>query len=209
MPKIVNHEERRVELARAVWAVVRRDGINAASIRAVAAEAGRTYGYVSHYFKKRDDLLAFAYKLALQQELDRPPDDESADALERLIGELLRALPRDDEVDVEIRIWLGFMGRVADDPSLAESVRAEHQAYHAKVRSLVKESYATGLLKTSGDLMEIAEYVLVFVDGLGVVSAVDPQTYTREYREACLRRYLAALGWPTRMRATRRRAAST
>ena len=38
MPKVVDHEQRRRELGHAVWRVIRRDGVERASVRAVAEE---------------------------------------------------------------------------------------------------------------------------------------------------------------------------
>ena len=40
MPKIVDHEARRAELAEAVWRLASRDGLEAVTLRGVAAEAG-------------------------------------------------------------------------------------------------------------------------------------------------------------------------
>ena len=40
MPRIVDHEERRAEVAAAVWRIVSRDGLEAATVRRVAAETG-------------------------------------------------------------------------------------------------------------------------------------------------------------------------
>ncbi len=54
MPKIVDHDARREEIAQALWRVVRRDGIRAASVRTVAAEAGWSAGAVRYYFPDQD-----------------------------------------------------------------------------------------------------------------------------------------------------------
>jgi len=60
MPKKVDHEQRRRELAAALRRVVSRGGVESASIRAVAAEAGWSLGAVQYYFSTRDELLLFA-----------------------------------------------------------------------------------------------------------------------------------------------------
>ncbi|MFF4058634.1 TetR/AcrR family transcriptional regulator [Streptomyces sp. NPDC001668] len=88
MPKIVDHEARRADLARALWPVVQRDGVNPASIRAVAAEAGWTYGSVAHYFRTRDEMLLFAYRLAFSREREHFPigNDQLNAHLARLHG---------------------------------------------------------------------------------------------------------------------------
>src|ERR687893_149557 len=50
MPKQVDHDARREELAAALWHVVTREGIEAASIRRVAAEANCSTGSLRHYY---------------------------------------------------------------------------------------------------------------------------------------------------------------
>jgi AcrR family transcriptional regulator len=57
MPKVVDHEQRREELAAAVWRIASRDGLDAVTIRAVANEAGWSTGALHHYFADKEDLL--------------------------------------------------------------------------------------------------------------------------------------------------------
>ena len=61
MPKVVDHEERRSELAAAVWRLASRDGLEAVTVRRVAEEAGWSTGAVVHYFADKEDLLLFAF----------------------------------------------------------------------------------------------------------------------------------------------------
>ena len=57
MPKIVDHDARRVDLARAAAAVARRDGIDEVTVRNVASQAGVSAGALRHYFPRQADLL--------------------------------------------------------------------------------------------------------------------------------------------------------
>ena len=67
MPKLVDHDLRREEVAEAAWRVIGRDGIEGATLREIAREAGFTTGVIQHYFRDRDELLAFAARLISQQ----------------------------------------------------------------------------------------------------------------------------------------------
>jgi AcrR family transcriptional regulator len=66
MPKVVDPGQRREAIADAVLAVVAREGLSAATLRNVAAEANLAIGSVRHYFDSHDELIIFA-----AQELDR------------------------------------------------------------------------------------------------------------------------------------------
>ncbi|MET8762334.1 TetR/AcrR family transcriptional regulator, partial [Lentzea sp. NPDC004782] len=90
MPKVVDHEERRRELAEAVWRIVRRDGIDHASVRAVAAESGWSSGSLRRYFPTQDSLLGFAMELTYRRFIAR------LEKIDTSVGnrELVRAFAR-------------------------------------------------------------------------------------------------------------------
>jgi AcrR family transcriptional regulator len=49
MPKKVDHSQRRESIAKAAFAVIARDGIAGATLRAVAEEAGTSSALLMHY----------------------------------------------------------------------------------------------------------------------------------------------------------------
>ena len=57
MPKIVDHDVRRREITDAVCRITLRDGLDAATFRAVAAEAGMSVPLVQHYFASKREML--------------------------------------------------------------------------------------------------------------------------------------------------------
>lgn len=191
MPKKVNHDERRAELAQAVWSVVTRDGVEKASIRAVAAEAGWTRGVITRYFATHDELLLFAYKLALQRGSTMVPTEEDVpDPVDRLVAILMRTLPIDPDSKSVFRIWLSFIGRVVTRPELADSVRGEHRRYYARVEGLIVEAREKGLLDPPVPPREAMELTWMFADGLAVAAAFEPERHTPDYVEQRIRGFL-------------------
>ncbi|MFF0870100.1 TetR/AcrR family transcriptional regulator [Nonomuraea sp. NPDC003560] len=67
MPKIVDADLRRRDIVEAVFRLVIRDGVQSASLRKVADEAGLNVGSVRHYFDSHEDLL----RCAAQSVVDR------------------------------------------------------------------------------------------------------------------------------------------
>ena len=63
----IDSESRRRELGEALWRVVVREGIDAASVRKVAAEAGVSAGSLRHLFPSQSELLAFAMQLIVDE----------------------------------------------------------------------------------------------------------------------------------------------
>ena len=71
MPKVVNHDARREEVAEATWRVIAKHGVDGATLREIAREAGFTTGVIHHYFRDRGELMAFAYELIAEQTAER------------------------------------------------------------------------------------------------------------------------------------------
>ena len=63
MPKIVDHDKQRLLVAEAAWRVIRRDGMEQASVRKIAEEAGISPGSMRHYFSTQSELLLYAMTL--------------------------------------------------------------------------------------------------------------------------------------------------
>src|SRR5690625_3461815 len=112
MAKSSNWSVRRQELGQAVWRVVRRDGLESASVREVAREAGVSMGSLRHYFGTQSELMIYAMQLVIERiqqrlELLSIPDDPLS-AAKVVFAELL---PLDDERQAENEVWLAFTAR--------------------------------------------------------------------------------------------------
>jgi AcrR family transcriptional regulator len=198
MPKRVDHAERRALLVDALWRVVMRDGIEAASLRGVAAEAGWSAGSLRHYFATQSGLLAFAMELVMQRvtERTRVPQDEQDPRrrAERLLHEVL---PLDAERRAEMQVWLAFTTRALVEPDL----RALRDQAHAALRELCR--IAAELAGARSPARE-AERLHALVDGLALHAVLDPEVTTPARQVELLAAELDAM--PTSIsRATRRR----
>jgi DNA-binding transcriptional regulator YbjK len=60
VPKVVDHQERRIKLIEATWRTIVRDGWDAATMSAIATEAGLPRGPRA-YFSTKEDLLSAAF----------------------------------------------------------------------------------------------------------------------------------------------------
>ena len=200
MPKIVDHEERRRELALAVWRVIRDQGVERASVRTVAKEAGWSPGALRHYFTTQSELLAFAMRLVVERiegriaALERTTDPRKA--VEQVLHELL---PLDDERRAENEVWLAFTARALVDPELRD--------LHSEVHDALREACASSLATFTGARANPAapatalqvERLHALVDGLAVHTALRPDLMTPEHIVAVMRLHLNALDNKTRL----------
>ncbi|MFD1536635.1 TetR/AcrR family transcriptional regulator [Nonomuraea guangzhouensis] len=169
MPKIVDHDERRREVLSAARRVIVRDGIDAATTRAIAKEAGYSNGVLAHYFADKDEILLSALRQSHQRIRERLTRKiEGVTGLAALRELLLDNLPLDAERTQETRLEVSFWSRSLASEHLAEVQRAEAAELRTAVRRLLGEARAAGELATDENLDDVAERLLALVDGLSL-----------------------------------------
>src|SRR3712207_9421302 len=124
MPRVVNHEERREEIAEAAWRVIEREGLAGADLREIAREAGYTTGVITHYFRDKRELMTFAFGLLVDRSTARMA---RASAEAGLMEALAQVLPLDEERRREATVWLALVSASLTDPQLAEGLRLRYQ----------------------------------------------------------------------------------
>jgi AcrR family transcriptional regulator len=178
MPKVVDHEQRREELAAAVWRLASRDGLDAVTLRAVAAEAGWSTGALHHYFADKEELLVFAFQTVAGR-IARRVEAAKATAGEPL--ELVRALlaiglPLDAERRNETRLWFAYLGLALTRPPLARAQRLAYRAWRGLVADALRDAQERGEVDPAVDVEREAAGLVALVDGLAVQASFEPRT---------------------------------
>ncbi|WP_232662864.1 TetR/AcrR family transcriptional regulator [Pseudonocardia sp. TRM90224] len=179
MPKVVDHDDRRAQLVRAVWAVIDRHGIEGATVRRVAERAGVSVGGLRHYFDSQHGLLRFAAEqvaVAAQARLarDLEPMSSGVVAAQGLLEELL---PLDADRRVEADVWLACLTRFRLD-STWDDLRAGAWAGERHIcRTAVALCFGVPAPAAigdpvSGELEPLAARLHVVVDGLTLQGAM-------------------------------------
>lgn len=201
MPKIVDHAARREELARAVWRLVGRSGVAAATVRAVAAESGWSMGAVRYYFSTHDELLHFACDVMGQRVGERVTalyaSQWSGTRAERAAYVLEQLLPIDEDRRVEVLVWLDFMTVARTDSRFDELRLGGWIGERYLCRLALADTLELALpgemdtrLPTAA-LEEAAARVHVAVDGISLQAATYPEHWSPEQLQAAVRVVLA------------------
>ena len=176
MPRLVDHDERRREIALATWRAIDELGVEGTTMRAFADRAGCTIGRLNHYFACREDMLVAALRHAHTQTASRmlrAIDGRSGrDALRAV---LLEALPLDDQRRTEWKVWLTFWAQAIT----TESLRSEHQQRYHEWRQLVATLVAQAAPSLRKPQVErLTDVLIATVDGLGVQTLMSPDAQT-------------------------------
>ena len=190
MPRVVDHDERRERIAEAAWRVIEREGFNRANLRRIAWETGHTTGVVTHYFRDKRELMAFAFGLVVERSTARMAGAAAEAGATEALAQLL---PLDEERRRETTVWLALMSASLTDPDLAVELRQRYR--RAREATLPMFRAVFGEIR-GADQDDVADELLAVVDGITVDALTDPERYPPDRQLALLRRALARLGLP-------------
>ena len=178
MPRIVDHEERRREVANAVLRVVARSGLNGVTMREVAAASGWSTGVLNHYFEDKRHLLHEALVEISRQaghNLSKAAKSRRA-PLSTLRALLEESLPLDSRRAALCQIFSYFYGEGAAGGSTAEELSAYYAVWRGFVRDAIIAGQADGSIRSDLDPHLTAEVLVSVADGLGLQATFDPRT---------------------------------
>jgi AcrR family transcriptional regulator len=202
MPLRLDHDRRRAELAEAVWRLVLRAGVPAASVRAVANEAGLSMGSVRYFFHTQEELLQFAMREVVNRARARvaaKADRRQAAVragrpLDGFAALLEEVLPLDDERLIEARIWAAFSAAGSTDPGMQALRREADEAVRGLCRTALQGMAELALLEPDHELALETQRLWALLDGLTVHLLVEPAYIGPRQAKRVLRRHLSALG---------------
>lgn len=122
MPKIVDHDQRRSEIIEAYLTVVARDGLAAATSRAIAAELNIGTGALWHYFEGFDEVAAGAYaRITERTNIRIAAVTEGLRGLPAFYAMIREILPLTKVTLDEAFVVVGFWGRLAANSKIEEA----------------------------------------------------------------------------------------
>jgi AcrR family transcriptional regulator len=194
MPKKVNVDERRADLLVAVWNVIARDGLEKATVRAIARETGRSAGTLAHYFTDKDDVLVSALQLSHERIAARWEEKlnglRGLSALRELV---LDNLPLDDDRDMETRLAVAYWSRAVTRESIVSSQWRKGPKLIDRIIALVREGQQLEEIRGDESAEDIAERLHALIDGFSLHSLLYPQRLSRERIEKLMEAELKEL----------------
>lgn len=178
VPKIVDHQQRRIEITRALWQVISERGIEGVTYQAVAEAASISVGRIQHYFASKEDLIRAGCQSIVDHAMQQhSAHTEGVDPAQELIALLVQPIPHTEAFRLGAAVWFAYIARGVVDPSIGAIV-AEAS------RGTVTE--AAALLTAAGMWAGEAERLVGLSNGLtqrvlvGVLTADDAVAMLRD-----------------------------
>lgn len=190
---MIDRDERRAEIAEALWRIVLREGASGVSVREVAAEAGISVGSLRHVFADKEELLEFSMRLIYERVAERlRRHDRIRNPLRWAEAALSEVLPLDDDRRVEMHVNLAMVTESVAHPGLAAAAREAHDGLRSLCATVLTVLDEHGLLGAGRDLDADAIALHALVDGLAMhLLLADTESPARAQR--VLRDHLAGL----------------
>ncbi len=176
MPKIVDHDQRRSEIVEAFLAVVARDGLSAATSRAIAAELGIGTGALWHYFDGFDEVAAGAYMRITERTNERIAAATAGlrglDAFYAMIREIL---PLTKETLDEAFVVVAFWGRLAANSKIDQARADVGDNWGGQIAVRLAEAIEDGTLAAGIPIPDVVDVILMICVGQQVSAVMaDP-----------------------------------
>ena len=172
MPKAVDHEQRREQIAHAACGVVARHGFENATVVRIARAAGYTTGMLPHYFASKQDIILAALRLSLTRIEARL--DEAGSHGPDLLAVLTEALPIDASRFAECAFWTAFWGQVATDGEARRLNAWVHREYAKLFRKCIATHWPQSADWPPATRAQVLLSIMTFINGLTASAVTSP-----------------------------------
>jgi AcrR family transcriptional regulator len=195
MPKEVDHDARRRELADAASRVIARNGLSATTLAQVAEESGWSIGSIRYYFPNKDELIAAAL-WRVGERVDERIRRRTAGGM--TVADLRAAaaelLPLDASRREDALVHLAFMAQAAVVPALADAAEDAARRLQEPLAARIAYAVHAGELAPHLDAEHEATRLRVLLDGLRLQLITTPRRSSAKWALSALDDHLATLG---------------
>lgn len=176
MPKVVDHRERRREVARAASSLIAESGVEAITIRAIADRLNYSTGIIQHYFSNKRQLLLYTLRFegALsQQRIEATVVHDPGD----LLGLLSALMPMNEPQTKAWKVWLTYWSTAALDSEVALEQRRMFDTIRLRIVHALRVQRSDPSFRQEIDPEMVARRLLSTCHGIGMEAVCHPEDW--------------------------------
>ena len=170
----VDHDERRRRIAEVTVAVIAREGLEAATIRRIAAELGGPTKIVTHYFADKQEMLLCAYRVISERSQHYVREVVRRDPAD-IVGALMAMTAIDDFQTQLWRVYIAFWDRAARDPFFADLQREQIDLALKVITDILRARSGE-----RADLESISQRLNALVQGISILALAEKDRWSVE-----------------------------
>lgn len=197
MPKVIDHDQRRSDIIDVTWALIVKGGLEAATMREIASEAGFANGALKHYFPGKDEIIQGTYDRALGMMSEGVASAVGdATGLEALRAIVYASAPLTEEAIVAGRVLLSFWERAMSNDDLHQAYLSHLTSWRGGLRTYIEQGRAAGDIVTSTPDEQLVDEIVLINVGANVMSLIAPHLSTPELLKAQLDAFFERITTP-------------
>ena len=176
---VIDHDQRRGEIANAAVRIIAAEGLDAATVRRIAAEVGCSTTVVTHYFSDKHELLLWTYRSLGAVGYSGREQTVAPDRTDLLA--YLMAMTATTESNLAYwRAYIAIWDRSLGDSEILAELRSWTQDVLGRIDGFIRN-----INPAKKDVRHISKKLLSMVQGISVQIIFDPQSWhTDEVKEA-------------------------
>jgi AcrR family transcriptional regulator len=183
-------DSRRRIVAEAALRVIARDGMEGASMRAIAHEIGQSTGVLTHYFRDKESLVLFTVSAVAESVTETLTPLFETTLTPRSFTDAFEQMVDSDEItDVYWRAWLALTTASMRGGAVQAQQSRSYENYRRAIATLLVKLKNDGWLNDDLDVKEWAMKLVAFIDGIGIQSIISPETLGPSTRASAVRSY--------------------
>jgi TetR/AcrR family transcriptional regulator, transcriptional repressor of bet genes len=193
MPKQIDHDQRRDEIARAACHVIAENGFAQTKLVDIATQAGCTTGALRYYFETKDEILNAASDFSRFQSRNRL-DMASRSEPYSLVDTLLETLPTNPQQNVFTKVWMEMNVRSLGSASLARDSVDSARSWTRRIVEELEKANMRKQVNRNLDLEVEGELLALGIIGLITRVIIDPESWPKDRQKETLKRMVDRLG---------------
>ncbi|MEU7784493.1 TetR/AcrR family transcriptional regulator [Amycolatopsis sp. NPDC049159] len=195
MPKIIDHDQRRSDIVDVTWDLIVRGGIEAATMREIAAAAGFANGALKLYFPSKEDIIAATYERALDM-MRQYVELDGLRGITALRELCVSSMPIDDERITAGRVLMIFWQMSLDNRTMHDKYLEHVREWRGLLHRFLTEGREDGDVVTGTPDEQIVDEIVLLNAGANVMSLVAGEFSTIDLQHRHLESLLDRLTRP-------------
>ncbi|GKU77316.1 HTH-type transcriptional regulator PksA [Paenibacillus sp. L3-i20] len=188
-------------IAEVAWRIVSRDGVDAASVRNIAKEAGLSMGSMRHYFRSQAELCIYLMELVnakAKKRIESMIATTSSPTFQQLVDLTMQLLPIHNETKTEMEVWLWFHAKVPSTPELQPLNKMNYEGSYLLFKLVIDALIHLQMAKPTIEAQYEIDRLFALVDGLSMHCYLHPNYVSAEKITYIVTRHLEDLCVPAK-----------